>query len=361
MRYWGALDGLRGVALLAVVLFHAKVPQFQGGFLGVDVFFVLSGFLITAHLLSELQKSGTISLKQFYIRRAVRLLPALSLLLATYTVAWAFGLIRSDSKNVVIDLVLALFALTNWFRAFEWHDPAYLGHAWSLGVEEQFYLVWPILILLMGKNALKPRKVALVAGIATVVGAFWMQWLQADGASSNRLYNGLDTRAMSLLCGCALAGWVHSTNLLLLEPLRDCSINLWTSLGSCFIGWLGLAGLLGLMVYADWRHPLMFSWGYIVVALLAMSVIASVVYCPKGALATALAWPPLVVVGKLSYGLYLWHYPLFSIATEQSKSRGYPLEVSLLIGWILTLVAAWASYHWLERPFRTRILGAKLV
>jgi len=355
MRYWAALDGLRGLAILAVVLFHANVPQTRGGFLGVDVFFVLSGFLITAQLLAEIRRTGKISLKQFYLRRAVRLQPALCLMLATYTMAWLSGLIPGTGANLVSDVMLVFFAWTHWARAFEWHAPDYLGHTWSLGIEEQFYLLWPILISIFGRNALKPLKVALLAGFLALLGMLWMHWLHAHGANSNRLYNGLDTRAMALLCGCAFAGWVHSTNVSLLEPVRDIGSKLRAPVGYDVMGLIALMGILCLMVYADWRHPIMFSWGYMGVALLAMSLIASVVYAPNNPLAVAFSWHPLVFLGKVSYGLYLWHYPLFRIATEQAKVRGYPLEMCMLSAALLACVAAWASYQWLERPLRAYI------
>lgn len=357
MRYWAALDGLRGLAVLAVVLFHANVHQLHGGFLGVDVFFVLSGFLITAQLLRELDKTGKISLKQFFLRRVVRLQPALLLLLSTYLLAWAIGLTSGSSTGMVTDLILVLFALTHWARAFNWHDPAYLGHTWSLGVEEQFYLLWPIFISILGHRALKPLRVALLAAIAAIAGLLWMRWLHAHGASSSRLYNGLDTRAMALLCGCVLAGWLHSKKTIALEPPLNKQSNESMPINYSLIGWIALAGLLGLMIYADWRHPLMFSWGYLGAALLAMSLITSVVCIPDSKLATLLAWSPLVELGKISYGLYLWHYPLFRIASEQAKTWDYPVEMCLLVAGLVALGAAFGSYKWLERPLRKRIFG----
>ena len=165
MRYWPALDGLRGLAVLAVMLFHAQVPQVRGGFLGVDIFFVLSGFLITSQLLREVHIAGRIRWGRFFIRRLIRLQPALLVLLLVYILGWAAGWVPSPGITVARDVGTVLLAMAHWARAFDWHPPDYLGHAWSLGIEEQFYLLWPFVALLVLRFRRRSRRIGVLLGL----------------------------------------------------------------------------------------------------------------------------------------------------------------------------------------------------
>ena len=360
MRYWPALDGLRGLAVLAVMLFHAQVSQVRGGFLGVDVFFVLSGFLITSQLLRELHSTGRIHWGRFFMRRVVRLQPALLLLLLAYILAWAAGWVPGPGTVVAQDVATLLLAMAHWARALDWHPPDYLGHAWSLGIEEQFYFFWALLLATMGAQAARPWRIFTLAVVGALASMLWMLWLYVAGAGPVRLYNGLDTRAMALLCGCALASGLHTRQPQLLDkapPLPDAQKNLCTVACTGFVA-LGL--LLVAMHSAEWRNALMFPWGYMAAALTTALLVWSVVVAPANHCAALLAWPPLVAVGKISYGLYLWHYPLFRVAEAQAPKAGIPLAYAMALAAGLAVLAAWASFVWVERPLRTRLTSRYL-
>ena len=352
MRYWPALDGLRGLAVLAVMLFHAQVSQVRGGFLGVDIFFVLSGFLITSQLLRELHRAGQIRWGRFFMRRVVRLQPALLLLLLAYTLGWATGWVPGPGTVVARDVATVLLAMAHWARAFDWHPPDYLGHAWSLGIEEQFYLLWALLLATMGGYAARRWRVLLLALAGALASMLWMLWLHSAGASPVRLYNGLDTRAMALLCGCALASWLHARQPDSLDEARPQAKTRPHSRAVAGMGFAALSLLLLCMGSLDWRHPLMFAWGYMAIAVTAALLVWSLVAAPTSLCSALLAWPPLVAMGKISYGLYLWHYPLFRVAEAQALKTGVPLAYGMVLAACLAILAAWASFVWIERPLR---------
>lgn len=352
MRYWPALDGLRGLAVLAVMLFHAQVPQVRGGFLGVDIFFVLSGFLITSQLLREVHIAGRIRWGRFFIRRLIRLQPALLVLLLLYILGWATGWVPGPGITVARDVGTVLLAMAHWARAFDWHPPDYLGHAWSLGIEEQFYLLWALLLATMGRHAGRRWRVLLLSLACALASMLWMLWLHTSGVGPVRLYNGLDTRAMALLCGCALASWLHMRQPQLLEKVLQESSGLPSSPAVAHAGLAALALLLVGMGSLDWRHPLMFAWGYMAIAVTAALLVWSLVASPSSLCSALLAWPPLVAIGKISYGLYLWHYPLFRVAEAQALKTDVPVGFGMAVAACLALLAAWASFVWVERPLR---------
>lgn len=341
--------------MVAVMLFHAQVSQVKGGFLGVDIFFVLSGFLITSQLLRELRRNGQISWGAFLVRRLVRLQPALGLLLLAYVLGWVTGFVPGPGSVVARDVGMVLLAMAHWARAFEWYPPDYLGHAWSLGIEEQFYLLWALLLAGLGAQATWPGRVFLLAVVGALASMLWMLWLQAEGAGPVRLYNGLDTRAMALLCGCALAGWLHKCHPQLLDTAALQPFTPKAQHVASFAGLGALGLLLWAMVSADWRAATMFPWGYMAAALLAALLVWSVVVAPAGRLPCLLAWRPFVFLGKISYGLYLWHYPLFRVADAQAPKVGLSFAYAMVLAACLTLLAAWASLVWVERPLRQRL------
>ena len=355
MRYWPALDGLRGLAVLAVMLFHAQVPQVRGGFLGVDIFFVLSGFLITSQLLREVHIAGRIRWGRFFIRRLIRLQPALLVLLLLYILGWATGWVPGPGITVARDVGTVLLAMAHWARAFDWHPPDYLGHAWSLGIEEQFYLLWALLLATMGRHAGRRWRVLLLSLACALASMLWMLWLHTSGVGPVRLYNGLDTRAMALLFGCALASGLHTRQPHLLVNTPRSLHHASRSRTAFVIGPMALSLLLVAMVSVEWRHPLMFPWGYASLALTAALLVWALVAAPTGLCSTLLAWPPLVAVGKISYGLYLWHYPLFRVAEAQAPKAGISVPFAMALAACLTVLAAWISYVLLERPLRMRL------
>ena len=367
LRYWAALDGLRGLAVLAVMLFHAHVPFSRGGFLGVDVFFVLSGFLITSQLLREIEQHGKVSWPSFFKRRLVRLQPALMLLLLAYAIAWASGLIPTSGVTTARDIVTVLLAWAHWARAFDWHPPDYLGHTWSLGIEEQFYLLWAALFAAAGSKLSRPWRLALLSMTGALVSTGWMHWLQANDASPARLYNGLDTRAMGLLWGCALAALLHGLCPGLLEPIDHNRVNTETRrVGARYIrlmadnaAWICLGLLVVAIVVADWRAPLMFRWGYSVIAILTCILLAALVVTPDSTCSHFLGFAPLASLGKISYGLYLWHYPMLRIFETQAPVLGLEHRTALTVALLLSVLAAFASYLWLELPLKRKLFGKK--
>jgi len=356
MRYWPALDGLRGVAVIAVMLFHAQWPGAQGGFIGVDIFFVLSGFLITTQLLGELNRTGRVRWQAFFMRRAVRLQPALLTLLVAYALAAHGGLLPpSTARAWLSDIGVVALALAHWTRAFDWHAPDYLGHTWSLGIEEQFYMLWALAIALCARAHLSKRRMEWLTISAMLTSAGWMALLYMNGASASRLYNGLDTRAAALLAGCTLAMVLERCAPALLSPrlkpypMTPKVARRWARSGLAAL--LVLAACVGTL---NWKHPGMFLVGYALVALLTVCLIASMIIVPTGGCASLLNHPLLVTVGRWSYGLYLWHYPIYRITEYQGARYGIAFATCMMIGSALTIAAAASSYYLIESPLRRR-------
>ncbi|AQT83041.1 hypothetical protein B1R94_23260 [Mycolicibacterium litorale] len=363
-----ALNGIRGIAVALVLIGHGGIPGVAGGFIGVDVFFVLSGFLITSLLLDELDRTGRISLTAFWLRRVRRLLPAL--LLLVLAVVAARGLFAPDSVTTLrTDAVAAFVWMSNW--AFVSHQtdyfsqgavPSPLQHTWSLGVEEQYYLAWPVLIvglvLLLGVIARRRQRtltvravrvgVSVVAVAAAVASAAAAVVMSSD-ASLNRVYFGTDTRVQALLIGAAAA----------VLFVRDWPAAMagWSLLRSRWGRWLvRILPLAGLAVLAaathlatggagEFRHGLL-----TVVALAAAAVITAVALDPRGPAARVLAVPPLVWLGLISYGVYLWHWPVFLLLNgERTGWSGYSLFAARCA---VTVVVATVSWWAIEQPVR---------
>jgi peptidoglycan/LPS O-acetylase OafA/YrhL len=202
LRYVPELDGIRGFAILAVIMYHAHVPFFRGGFIGVDIFFVLSGFLITSLLVREFNSRQHIDLKNFYVRRILRLVPALVVFLASFASISMLMLDADKARSNIIDTLIALFYVTNWSWAFHIHPPEFLAHTWSLAIEEQFYFIWPVLLITLLRLARSHMNV--IFSVILLLLSSWLTriFLAVGGASLDRLYNGLDTRGDELLVGC---------------------------------------------------------------------------------------------------------------------------------------------------------------
>jgi peptidoglycan/LPS O-acetylase OafA/YrhL len=353
------LDGLRGVAVLAVMAFHAGLAAAGGGLLGVDVFFVLSGFLVTSLLLAEYRRSGTIALRSFWARRARRLLPALFISLAgiaAYARWAADGLAPHKLRG---DALATLFYGANWHYVLtgqnyfvKYGAPSPLLHTWSLAVEEQFYLVWPVLAWLVLRRC-GSRGLAWVAGGFAACSALACAVLYLNGASVNRLYYGTDTRAQSLMVGALLAGLVPMAG----SRTRDVPSGATPGRrmrGTLVVAVLGYAGLLilGYSLHAvRGDGPFLYEGGFLVVAVATAAVVAVTVRRPFSWLAKALSVRPLRYTGRISYGLYLYHWPLFLVLTgARTGLSGYPL---LGIRFLATFLVADASYRFVENPVRT--------
>ncbi len=334
-RHVPELDGLRGVAILSVLIHHQLTPfLLQGGFLGVDLFFVLSGFLITGLLLAEFDNTKSISLKNFYMRRLLRLGPALALyLLACVVVA---------NHTKVIDLTrqlklifLALVYATNWRMAFGWDtalDPTAI--IWSLSIEEQFYLVWPLVFFGCLFLRIKPRYVASGLAVAIVGILVHRYRLLNGGADFSRLYYGTDTRADALLVGCFTA----------LLPVKNLVATPKRWLGILAIALAGC--LIYVMMVVGFTDRFLYQGGFTVIALLCASLVFIAAYYPPRILTLALSWAPLRWLGRISYGLYLWHWLIVRNTSFYTLGKFEPWARLAL-----ALAIASASFYLVEQPF----------
>ncbi|WP_250033812.1 acyltransferase family protein [Paractinoplanes maris] len=349
---WGhlpALDGIRAFAVLSVVLFHAGIAGLAGGFLGVDTFFVLSGFLITSLLLAERRRTGRIDLIRFWVRRIRRLLPALLAMLLATVVAGRF-LLDSDALALVrTDAYAALGYLANWRMIFRGTGyaavtaaPSPLQHTWSLGIEEQFYLLWPLIVAALTiKLTLRRARTVLVVLCAAgaAASAVLCAWLYRP-ESISRAYYGTDTRAQALLIGALLAGVLAYAESR--RPGGRAALGVTALLGAGVTGWLWHS--------ASETAPWMYQGGLTVAALATAAVIAHVVVSPAAPMARFLGLAPLAALGRISYGVYLWHWPVFLFVTADATGLSrWPLLVVRLAG---TLAVAVLSYHLIEQPIR---------
>lgn len=338
LGYRPALDGVRAVAILAVLAFHLSgditAPVVRGGFLGVDIFFVLSGFLITTLLLEEQAVSGSISLGRFYARRALRLFPAL-FVVVTVWVAYALTLGPAAAvRHSLWETFAALTYWNDWLRSFvHWPDTG-LTHTWSLSIEEQFYVLWPLVLI-----ALVPlrrwRTLAAVTVAGALASAIWRASLWESDESVTRLYHALDTRADTLLVGCLLAVVLYTRGASALRsPIR----------------WAAPAALV--LVVAALTQSLMtsklyYAGGFTVFAAAVAVLIAYAVIDDGSLLARLLRLGPLVWLGRISYGLYLWHWPILVMLRDHVDRTRYVAPLAF----VLTLAAAALSHRFVESPF----------
>ena len=348
LSYVPGLDGLRAIAVLAVLLYHADLPVW-GGFLGVETFFVISGFLITALLLGEWRQQGRISITAFWLRRARRLLPALFLMLAG-TLLYTVVLLPRETAEVRGDALAALAYVMNWHLVFSQQSyfdaalrPPLLQHLWSLAVEEQFYLLWPLLFS-AGMRYLRAAGF-LLATLATVVGSVaLMALLYQPGADPSRIYYGTDTRAAGLLVGAALA-MIWTPGRAPAATSRDVGLVLD---GAAV---LAIGGLIAAYSSLHEQHPLLYRGGFFLVALCTATVIMAVTHPRARLVQGVLAWQPFRWIGLRSYGIYLWHWPIFMVTRPylDVPLEGWPLLV-LRLAIVVGLAAL--SYRYVELPVR---------
>lgn len=354
MGYVPGLDGIRAVAVIGVLLFHGSSSWLPGGFLGVDVFFVLSGFLISTLLLEQLAARGRIDFRTFYLHRARRLLPALiaTIALSAFLVAAFAQDAAAQFRRTVIP---ALLYVANW--SFISDDASYfeaigrppiLQHLWSLAIEEQFYLLWPLILLFIfrRRGRIGVGKVALwVALASTLLMAFLsMLWNMPSYNDASRLYFGTDTHAMSLLIGATLAA-VYRPGAMprRLPPPR--------SLALTGVGVLAFAAVMLSYLTLHEQNPWLYRGGFLVFAV-ASAVLIAVTAHPAAALGPMLAVAPLRYIGKRSYGLYLYHWPIFVVMRPEVDVPMSPVP-TFLLQLALTFAVAEASYRYLEMPIRS--------
>ena len=322
-----ALDGLRGIAILAVLAFHTGFAPMRWGFLGVDMFFTISGFVISKVLVEEYSQTGSVSFKRFYLRRAGRLFPALVLLVAVLAISTLF--ITINKNLLFMTIVWALAYILNWVIIAGWPIHGALSHTWSLAVEEQFYLIWPIaLIALLKQVKGRPARIFVLLTVVLAIGVLRIA-LWKSGASNQRLYNGSDLRLDSLLLGAAIylsgsqRGWIASR-------------------------WATGAILICIVVYlcfAPWDQAYSSAHLYLGgLSLVAFGTGAAILEALRegGFIQQAVRARPLRWIGEISYSLYLWHYPVF-LLTHNRPLLGIPLS----------FFASLISYYLVEKPVRS--------
>lgn len=406
-RYLPALDGIRALAVIAVVLYHLNLTWIQGGLLGVTMFFVISGYIITRLLLNEFEQNGRIDLKSFWIRRARRLLPAIVVLMVVTIVLCTFF------NHVMLtkmrpDILPSLFFVNNWWQIAQnvsyfdaLGDPSPLTHFWSLAIEEQFYLIWPPLLLgLLSTHVKKPTVRRIVLGLAAA-SALAMALLYNPAVDPSRIYYGTDTRVFSLLLGVWLA----------FIPPRDMSPKRMagalgldvlagkarakmdaasgkpapeTAAGGAannaddngdrnsdtpaaargtialtsvdLVGFIGLAGLLALFTLSNGYSAFQYRGGMLLCSIFTMMLIGACVQ-DDGLLVRLFSLKPFVWIGKRSYSIYLWHYPLLLLMNPVADIRQTPWWMTAIQLAVVVAVAE-CSYRFIETPFRHGALGA---
>lgn len=348
------LDGIRGLSAVAVVLFHAGASWLPAGFLGVDVFFIVSGYLITSLLLSENERDGGVALGQFWLRRARRLLPALGLMLIATTI-YAAATFPSSLLPHLRETAAAAIYVTNWdlvLREVSYWDlferPSQLRHLWSLAVEEQFYIMWPLLfaglaaITSHGRQRIVLLSVVLILAISSAV---WMAILYESGQDASRVYFGSDARAFTILMGVGLAvvwhPWRWSAELLDRRSF---------DLGVSLLGLGGVVGLCWLMLSANSADSWLYPYGLIAMSVFAALVVAAVAH-HKSTAAKLLGSRPLRWLGERSYSIYLWHWPVMLALVWEFELMNGSLGL-ILLGTVLTLLLAEVSFRVVETPMR---------
>lgn len=374
-RYIPALDGIRTFAVLIVVLYHLGFTWAQGGFQGVTIFFVLSGYLITRLLRIEFARTGTIDLKSFWTRRIRRLVPATITLIVVVAVLCTFF------NHVMLtkmrpDILPSLLFFNNWWQIFNnvsyfgaLGDPSPLTHFWSLSIEEQFYVVWPLLHF-----GARRRPIRVVAIVLAIASALEMALLYNPAVDPSRVYYGTDTRAFAMLFG----AWLAFVPTRAMNPFLDHGHHghrgarglqargadgrtsdprqsLLRRYALDIAGAAALAGLVLLVVYTNGYTAFTYRGGTVLAAALSVVLVAACVQ-PDGILARVFAFKPLVWLGQRSYSIYLWHFPLFALMNPVGDVTARPWWVYLIECGIV-LVAAELSYRFIETPFRKGAFG----
>jgi peptidoglycan/LPS O-acetylase OafA/YrhL len=353
MGYLPGLDGVRALAVIGVLLYHADLSWIPGGFLGVDVFFVLSGFLITSLILEEFDRSGRVDFRRFYLGRARRLLPALILVLVVVSLAAAL-VYQDAARQLASDVVASIFYVNNWWYIaadqsyFEFIGrPPLLKHLWSLAVEEQFYLVWPAIAFLAMRRFARKGVFAVAATLA-ILSTIWMLQLAVangfpDFADPSRAYFGTDSHSMGLLIGAAMATFWRPGRMRRSLPTG----------ASVIITAIGITALLAVIwffVFVGEFTPWLYRGGFLGLALIVATLIAAASH-PGVGLGKAMGTQPWRYIGQRSYGLYLWHWPVF-MATRPGLDLpldGVPL---LILRLVLTVGFAELSFRFVEMPIR---------
>ncbi|QOX65777.1 acetyltransferase [Anoxybacterium hadale] len=342
------LDGLRALAVFAVIAYHLDLSWAPGGLLGVSLFFVLSGYLITNILMKQWERTGTIDLKDFWIRRARRLLPALFVML-TGVILWAAFFSSERLADLLQEVLAAAFYTSNWYLIFHqvsyfesFGPPSPLGHLWSLAVEEQFYLFWPLLLGL-GLRCTRQRK-WIIGGTAVIAlaSAAAMALIYMPGHDPSRVYYGTDTRAFGLLVGAVLAMvWPSGQTGELTAKKR---LALETT------GSMGLLVVILMIITTNQYQTSLYQGGLLIFSAAAACAVAALAH-PGTGLGRLLGWRPLRWLGECSYGIYLWHYPVIVLTSPLINTEGPDLLLQLR-QIALSIFLAVLSRYLVEDPIR---------
>ena len=349
-HYIPGLDGIRALAVLAVIAYHFNFSWASGGFLGVDIFFVLSGYLITSTILPLEGNQLTVSLRQFWIKRFRRLLPA-AYVMILITFVWVM-LFNKDLLNTLRgDAISSIFYSSNWWFIFHelsyfdsFGSPSPLKNLWSLAIEEQFYIIWPILLIIGLHIFKKPSKLSKIVFLGALCSAILMSILYEPGADPSRVYYGTDTRSFELLIGCWLA---------IVWPMKRLSSK---KLSAEHVRKLNSIGLVSFsifilsIIFVDEYQAFLYRGGMFLLCINAAVLIACVCH-PSSFLGKLLAFKPLCWIGSRSYGIYLWHYPIVVLSTPVYEI-GNPVYWRVGLQLVLILIIAELSYRLIEMPIR---------
>ncbi|EVB69554.1 acyltransferase, partial [Staphylococcus aureus M0604] len=348
MRYMPGLDGLRAIAVLGIIIYHLNKQWLTGGFLGVDTFFVISGYLITSLLLKEYDDTGIIKLKSFWIRRLKRLLPAVIVLLMV--VGTATLLLKSDNIiRVKHDIIAAIFYVSNWWyiakdvNYFEQFSFMPLKHLWSLAIEEQFYIFFPVILVTLLLTIKKRYKIGFIFWGVSIISLGLMMFIYSINGDHSRVYFGTDTRLQTLLLGVILA-FLWPPFKLKNDPPKVVKYVI-DSIGS-----LSFIVLILLFFIINDETNWIYDGGFYLISILTLFIIASVVH-PSTWIAKIFSNPVLVFIGKRSYSLYLWHFAVISFVHSYYVDGQIPVYV-YFIDISLTIIFAELSYRFIETPFR---------
>ena len=354
-RYLPSIDSLRALAVLAVIIYHIDVNYLPGGFLGVDLFFVLSGYLISSLIIKEYKKTGTLNLYNFYMRRARRLLPAVYFMITVclvFMVLFNGVLLRKSHVDAVFGYIYSsnwwyIFHKLDYFDSFGAQSP--FKHLWSLAIEEQFYMFFPLIFLIFNRrkkeegqsSSLNKNFLYIVLGLILI--SLVTHILLFDINNINRIYFGTDTRAFSLLVGVVGA---------LVYPMDKLSspTNVKESVLYSVVSLTSISTLIAIMFYTSEYNTWLYRGGFLLVAVLGLIIIIS-----SGKqhtfISKALSFRPIVFIGKISYSLYLWHFPIIVLTTPVSEI-GNPNLFYVTLRILLTFMAATLSYLFVETPIR---------
>ena len=354
-KYLPSIDSLRALAVLAVIIYHVDVNYLPGGFLGVDLFFVLSGYLISSLIIKEYRKTGSLNLYNFYIRRARRLLPAVYFMITVGLVVMVLFnevLLRKSHLDAIFGYIYSsnwwyIFHKLDYFDSFGAQSP--FKHLWSLAIEEQFYMIFPLLFLLVNRKkkskdgSYKLNKNFLYVVLGLILVSLIAHILLFDINNISRIYFGTDTRAFSLLVGVVGA---------ILYPMERLHAKVTPQQNMLYsvVSLVSIATLITVMIYTSEYNTLLYRGGFLLVAILGLIVIIS-----SGKqhtlMSRLLSFKPVVFIGKISYSLYLWHFPVLVLTTPVSEI-GNPNIIFVILRVILTFILATASYVFVETPIR---------